>query len=727
MGGRFDALLAEAVRSSKAASTALEDARAENDARMLEAGRTISLAGRRGELVGSGQDKDRGAGDSEIGCSGKSDYAVVDAAHGARTGTRGKLGSQTCGSESGSNGHPQAPRAVATASGNASLSINPRLTPEPCAPPLAQPKITRGNHDGIYESDNMGESRVPRDLASPRRAGSSEGACGLDSSSWACLRCTLVNPRESTSCQACGYVPSLPVNVLKGAVTGGGTQTGTNPSAQGHPTDSAAEAVVDGASAAVFSGPAEGDLREASGQTAGVEPPPADLQATEGVRAPTGGSPRPRRTARTTPAPLRAAAAAFPPDSSPPPPGRVSSSKERRTHFVRRNPAAAEALLRTMSPSTAAICPSESTRASGSAPQPCRGKCLGAPCGGSGALERDHDAAGRMLPIRARHTAPAVRSDVPFAVGTTEVAAAQGPRRLRSPATFVPADIHPPMQPRGRKDATAAPQGGRGVRQHHPQHASTLHRVPRRRTAKPHAFAVRRRLMGPPRRLGGMHRPSRLHHVPPPSSVTPPATATTTAVATAEAKAVAAAAALTPGLPSLREMAGLGHDHRHDREQSEGSLRPFSPLAPSSRAAALRGGSGRGGRGDTAVASGRPPPSSAAPACDVSLSILGWSQARGGKPRGGGAMLCGGYVSSGGAEAGGGGVRRSEHETASATSFQQKVGGGIGGVGAWGRRCGAGEGDGRAAAAAAAVVGVAPLKLRRRVNDTRTLEPLVAR
>lgn len=78
-------------------------------------------------------------------------------------------------------------------------------------------------------------------------------------------------------------------------------------------------------------------------------------------------------------------------------------------------------------------------------------------------------------------------------------------------------------------------------------------------------------------------------------------------------------------------------------------------------------------------------------------------------------------MSIGGAETGGEGPRLPEQEGELGATFKQEVGGGIG---AWGRRYGVGKGEGEGRVAA---VGVAPLKLRRRVNDTRLLEPLVAR
>eukprot|EP00752_Nemacystus_decipiens_P013349 g11819.t1 len=508
-------------------------------------------------------------------------------------------------------------------------------------------------------------------------------------------------------------------------------------------TAATAMGVVEGASPVAFTAPAEENLRKSPEQGVSAEPD-GGLQATEepGARAMDGSSRRRRQPAKTTPVLLSAAArAASLPDPSPPPLEIAIPSKERRFYAVRQTRHAAEeeaAAAAALQPSPVTTGSSENTRrASGSAPQTCRGRGPSAD-GISGTLEGGDT--GHAVPTQARHTAPAASSNAPSAVGTREplaeggAAGVAGPRSrcLRSPAAFFPAGIHPP-QSRRRKEAFAL-QGGTAVRhqqqqqqQQQQQYARTPQQAaPRKRAAvtKPHALTGRRRrLMGPPRRLGGIQRPSRLHHVPTsfPLAGSPP---TETATVAAE-QAAAAAAVLTPGSRPVREVLDR-HDHRrHCREHSQESLRAVSPPAPtpSSRVALVRGGSGRGGT----VSATRPPHASAAPASDISLSILGRNHGMGGNPRrtpvpGGGGARCGGAKT-------GEGSRRPGCGSDLAGSLKKEAGAGIG---AWGKSYGVEKGEVGATAPAAAkavatAVGVAPLKLRRRVNETRMLEPLVGR
>lgn len=767
MGGRFDALLAEAVRSSGAAATALAEARAENDARMLEAVETAPRAGGGGLLHTRRYIGGHGGGDSEYDCVGKQEDAVckpekaaADATEGAAkvhsgglgttpdalepgcAGTsadpEGARGSETHGRESGTNHTRLAARVSAASppsipvpslvsrqtSSGASFSTSFRPTPDPPAPPT-HPAASSHNRTNTSD-DARGESSAPCESLSPHRPGSRNAACRRESGSWACLRCTLINPRPSSSCEVCGSAaPGTTPAVLKGDVSGG-TRPGTKLSnSSDRSMDSGAETAAGGLPAAAAQATAEEDLREVPVAATGVEIDEAVQDAAKEARAPTVGSPHQSQTTTGTPVPLWGAAAAFPPDWSHPP-GRASPSRERRTQLIAGENPPAAALA---SPLPAAGS-SENTRASGSAPQTfsVRNNASGTGSGSRGGLERV--GAGQVLPLQTRHTAPATSSNAPSAAGAgaglvgSSAAGVAAPRArcLGSPASFVPANIgvHP-LRPRPRCEA-AAPQGARGVRRQKQRYECAT-REPRR-AGQPRALTGRRRLMGPPRRLGGAHRPSRLRCVPPsppPSSslVAPPADAATTTAAAASAAVV-----LNPGLLPVREVVGASHDRRHSHEhpRASSSLDPFCRPNPSLRPA-LRGGLGGSvGRSNLRAAAVGPPSSSAAaPACDISLSVLGRSQGRGGG--GGGAshgtpMPSGGRAGIGGAEPGER-SRRPGQENELAASFKHEAGGGIG---AWGRRCGGGGG-----AAAAAAVGVAPLKLRRRVNDTRVLEPLVAR
>lgn len=710
MGGRFDALLAEAVRSSKAASSALANARAENNARMLHAVEAPPPPRMRGSL-NSHPGGGHGGGDGEYECKGKPEEAVVGADEGAAKGPSGcvdniatsalepcraRAGNGSDGDlrrrshrdEIGANSHLEE-TGVLAASYNPSCSVNPRGVPG-TPTRSTRPPAGSGPNDA-KPSDNVGESW------------SREGARRPDSRSWACPRCTLINSDGSRSCEACGSGRSPTDNVLHGTDLGE-RQPGTKLFENGRSMDSMAEPAVVGTSPAALRGPTDGGVPGTSAQTAVAEPDTAVQLAGDAKASIARSSPQ----SQTTATPL-------PPDLLPPSGKTASPSKGRQTHANSQSPPAAALLSSPLSPS--GLGPSENTRASGSAPQAFRGRNPGV-TGSSDALEGDEGGGHEPQPLRTRHTAPANSSNAFSATGTRPglvhamSAGAPGPRArcLRSPAAFVPAGIHP-LQPRG-KNKSIAPQGVRAVHQRQQQCGRAF-----RRKGQPHARTVeRRRLMGPPRRLGGVHRPSRLRHVPsslPPSVVAPPTDT-----------AAPAAAALTPGFRSVRELE-IRHGHRHSREQSTDGLWSFS--SPTPWRPSLPGGMGfSGGRGT--VSATRPPPSRAAPACDVSLSILGRSQGIGGSQGIGDSsresqMPDGdGRVRSGGAQTGGG-SKRSGQESRHTVSVQQEVGGG---TAAWGRSCGVGMGD-EGAAAAAAAVGVAPLRLRRRVNDTRDLEPLIAR
>ncbi|CAB1102416.1 unnamed protein product [Ectocarpus sp. CCAP 1310/34] len=192
-GGRFDALLAEALSSSKAATAVLADARAKNAA-MMAAGEGSPT----GTGTGSRSHRDGGGGGGEDG-------ACVE-----------------MGSVSGNEAAALAVSPAPVGSGGPTLLTEPGVDisvttpgkgPQYKRPSPRQFSVGRGT-DGEEEEED-GEAAI---------------AGHLSDRPWACSRCTLVNPRHAEACEACRSTAWSEDNDSEKQTGGEGTtRAGTKP------------------------------------------------------------------------------------------------------------------------------------------------------------------------------------------------------------------------------------------------------------------------------------------------------------------------------------------------------------------------------------------------------------------------------------------------------------------------------------------------------------------
>ncbi|CAM9122555.1 unnamed protein product, partial [Scytosiphon promiscuus] len=180
-GGRFDALLAEAVRSSKAASAALADARKKNDARMTKA------ASDRLEDPCVGPHLGRECADDD-----KGDYGGLfgDAV-------------ESSGRKHASESDVQQPQLPTPECGTGSSKISAREN----RPSQAG--------DGAATEEQDGKTVEPEKEEEPGREAEKAAILTLERRAWRCPRCTLDNPRESEECDACEWTRKSAVNDLQ--------------------------------------------------------------------------------------------------------------------------------------------------------------------------------------------------------------------------------------------------------------------------------------------------------------------------------------------------------------------------------------------------------------------------------------------------------------------------------------------------------------------------------
>ncbi|CAM9728998.1 unnamed protein product [Pylaiella littoralis] len=655
IGGRFDALLAEAVRSSKEASAMLADACTKNEARQAEAAAetvSVAVAGSRA-MLGSRHDG---------GCSG------------------GGGGDSGCHARRGST------------------------LGEPAAAPAPD------DDDSSVTTSNVGGENDPFDGRFAVQSGEEEkegdagtgSVCHLDCRPWTCSRCTLINPYRSEACEACGSsaVPGAVRNFSEVSPRGGGERAETEKSFD--------------------------DDRRLVFTTEMATMMTASTAATATAAA------RDHRSLRTGP-PLVA--------------------------------------LSSLQP-IAAI--SGSALTSVSAPHPSRPRN---PVTNDSSSAAERACAGHVPLPQTQRTVPPTSPTFPAVVGAmpgvlaaaaaaVETAAAAGVAgavgpiacSLASPVVFAPAEFRQPPSPRRRKttmtlESTSAIQQRQQQQQQQQKGGDAKIAMRNEKPHKKQAYERRNRhaskIMGPPRRLGGTRRPSRLRYASP-SLLLPPVDAGALEVPAAAAPP-SSSLAFTPGANSPREATLVGHDGHHSRERHQGeqtrasssssSRRLFGGAGSGSRSGSGSGSSGSNGGGGVGGgtttpddARSSPPPVAAAPACDISLSVLGRGRGKRSSSGSRDALLRSRGQAVGGPRTGecSSLLRPGQERTWGAYYGRGRVlgdgsggGGGAdgGGVGAWGRRDGIGK---RTGVGVGLGLGVAPLKLRRRASHTRFLEPLFA-
>ncbi|CAM9253924.1 unnamed protein product [Ectocarpus sp. 4 AP-2014] len=684
-GGRFDALLAEALSSSKAATAVLADARAENAARM---------AAGAGSPTGTGADsrsnRDGGGGGEHGSCVER-------------------------GSVSGNEAATLAVSPAPVGSGG----------PTPSTEPGADISMTTPGEGPRYERPSPRQFGVWRgtDGEEEEEDGGAGIAGHLSVRPWTCSRCTLLNPRHAEACEACGSTVWSEDNGAEKQTGGEGTaRAGTK---------------LSGA----FETP-PGSVNSLETPAMGVVAP-AEVGDAESVRPP-----HSERSSSPNGVMPRAAEAAA---------GGVAVSRAR---FLR--PQVAVVVEQITTSLRASRAEPHSPPPAGAVPG------HGQPSGldgtrGAGGLGVNHGARSTAMAATAAGERGVVRATSPSA-GRGEALPHPLPPR-RNTALVVPENMNALQQQQQHHhhhhhQRRQEQQQQQWHRRRRGENVGVAQRANRRvggnrqqqggrRRPGRHLGARRAVTMGPPRRLGGIHRPSpmmRLSSLSPSLSVVPPdvtrpvgpvaagggASAVMPPTASAGEEAMSAALASSGARPG-----GSGMDRRHGHRLPflVSSSAPL-PLASSGGGSGLdSGGGGRGRRagggsgggsrrrrdagGNTSDVSRRVPPDPGslrttppiAPACDISLSILGRrsSQGRVGLEPGEVATE----------------IRPprtvlSANEVSLVAPLQRMMrdaggGGGVDVAVGWGKRDG-----GRVRAG----VGIAPSKLRRRVSDTRLLEPL---
>ncbi|CAM9924773.1 unnamed protein product [Ectocarpus sp. 8 AP-2014] len=671
-GGRFDALLAEALSSSKAATAVLADARAKNAARMA---------------AGAGSPTGTGTGSRPHRASG--------GGGGGEHGSRVKTG-PVSGNEAAALAVPSAP----VGSGG----------PTPSTVPGADISVTTPGEGDRYERPSPRQFGVGRGTDGEEEEEDRAVNTGhLRDRPWTCSRCTLMNPRHAEACEACGSTVWSEENDSEKQPGGEGTErAGTKPpGAFETPPCSVASSEA----------PAMGVVAPSVGDAVSARPPHSERSS-----SPKGAMPR-------------AAEAAA---------GGVAVSRAR---FL--TPQAGVVVEKNAASLKAPRAEPQSPPPAGAVPD------HGLPSG----LDDTRGAGGLVVNHSPRSTAAAAAA----AAGERGVVHATSPSAGRGEAL-----LHP-LLPR-RNTALVVPENANALQQQQQrrqqwhrrrrgENAGAAQRADRRTGGNRQQQGSRRRpgrhpgarlvvTMGPPRRLGGVHRPSpmmRLSSLSPslssamPPDLTRPIGPVAAAAGASAATAAAAEAVMSAALASSGDRSGgSGMDRRHGHRLPYlvSSSAPL-PLASSRGGGGLdSGGGGGGGRragggsgggsrsrrrdagGNTSDVSRRIPPDPGpfratppiAPACDISLSILG----RRSSQRGVG--LEPGEVAT---ETRPPRTSLSVNEVSLVAPLQRVMRDAAGGGGdvavGWGKREG-----GRVRAG----VGIAPSKLRRRVSDTRLLEPL---
>ncbi|CAM9830864.1 unnamed protein product [Ectocarpus sp. 12 AP-2014] len=673
-GSRFDALLAEALSSSEAATAALADARAKNAARMA---------------TGAGSPTGTGAGSRSHGDGG--------GGGGGEHGSRVETGSVP-GNEAAALAVPSAP----VGSGG----------PTPSTEPGADISMTTPGEGPRYERPSLRQLGVGRGTEGEEEAeDGGEGIAGhLSDRPWTCSRCTLVNPRHVEACEACGStVWSEDKHSEKQTGGEGTTRAGTKPPG-------------------AFETP-PGSANSLEAPATGVVAPPA------GAATAIIGRPHSERSSSPKGVMPRAAEAAA---------GGVAVSRAR---FLR--PQVGVVVEKRTASLRASRAEPQSPPTAGAVPDHRQ------PSG----LDGTRGAGGLVVNHSARSTAAAA----------TAAAGERGIVRATSPSAGRGEALPHPLPPR-RNTALVMPETMNALQQQQHQHqqrrqeqqqqqwhrrrrgenAGAAQRADRRVGGNRQQQGGRRRpgrcpgarrivTMGPPRRLGGIHRPSpmmRLSSLSPSLSAMPPdetrpvrpvAAAGEASAAMSSTASAAEAAMSAPLASSGARPGGSGMDRRHGHRLPYlvSSSAPL-PLALSGGGSGLDsgggGGSGGGSRrrrdagGNTSDVSRRVPLDPGplrttppiAPACDISLSILGRRRSQG---------LESGELAT---ETRPPRNYLPVNEVSLVAPLQRMMrdagaGGGVDVAVGWGKRDGG---------SVRARVGIAPSKLRRRVSDTRLLEPL---
>lgn len=714
-GGRFDALLAEALSSSKAATAVLADARAKNAARMA---------------AGAGSPTGTGAGSR----------SHRDGGGGGEHGSRVETGSVP-GNEAAALAVPSAP----VSSGG----------PTPSTEPGADISMTTPGEGPRYERPSPRQFGVGRgtDGEEEEEDGRAGIAGHLSDRPWTCSRCTLVNPRHAEACEACGSTVWSEENDSEKRTGGEGTErAGTKPTGAFESPPGSVACSEAPATGVVAPSAGAATAVEAEGRGRFFEPPAGAAETTNiiGSSAEVGDAesvrpPHSERSSSPKGVMPRAAEAAA---------GGVAVSRAR---FLR--PQVGVVVKKSTASLRASRADPQSPPPAGAVPD------HGQPSG----LDGTRGAGGLVVNHSARSTATAATA------AATAAARERGIVRATSPSAGRGEALPHPLPPR-RNTALVVPEIVNALQQHQQhqrrqeqqqqqwhrrrrgENAGAAQRADRRvggnrqqqggrRRPGRHPGARRVVTMGPPRRLGGIHRPSpmmRLSSLSPSLSAMPPdvtrpvgpVAAAGGASAVMSSTASAAEAAMSAALASSgARPGGSGMDRRHGHRLPYlvSSSAPL-PLASSRGGRGIDSGGGGGGRragsgsggdsrrrrdagGNTSDVSRRVPPDPGplrttppiAPACDIYLSILGRrsSQGRVGQEPGEVAT-----------ETRPPRTYLPVNEVSLVAPLQRMMrdAGGSGGdvaVG-WGKR------DGRVKAG----VGIAPSKLRRRVSDTRLLEPL---
>lgn len=762
-GGRFDALLAEAVRSSKAASAVLADTREKNDVRLAKVASERREDAPIRSCLGSGRDDggDRGSGtrscSARAGNSGKRRVSTsgtgqlqlpspVCRAGVTETCARGERPGQVSDVKESSDCHDGGRTEFdASRVGKSNLegrsSLFSRLLEKTagCAAPTntdrsdprngaSAPEETTEEYNGssVLPPAESGKS-CPLDRRAPCRssrekAGHVGGAAtnDLEGSPWSCSRCTLTSPYGSEVCDACGSTRRSDASIVEG--NGGGrkreeAQDSDNcrPSYSGHEMPAPiAAGLADHEHHDVDPTVRTGAGREESDRDAGVVTAFAARVAGSSSQSPRQSSTK--LHALSTAAELRAlsTAAVVPNDESPSPSSGTLGS-------------IVAAIGRNMDGRPGALLPALASVARGDS-LPSRSDRNASTSGQSTLIGGESDAA-----------------------EGSRLGDGQGLRRPSVPQrTPTSGRVSVPQRQQRRQQYTSAVNLERIETDRRPR--EHRRRLDRRRDGR-RTPPTTKIIVGPPRRLGGAHRP-RQSRYPASSLLTPsdeplPSTRSASAATPAVFVPPSIVSAHVPIVAANASQGTPVSRHHPQVRHARNGFRLSSSSAPSGGPAVqgsfkhsggkhgLTSGdrSGSGGRRGPDSSSGggggdgsrhnlpeaAPPPSHVAPVCDISLSILGRSQGPEKRDQRVNRLHGKGRISSP--------VRpRYEIGAFEAPRWRQGSGrdddggdgGGISGRGdprGWDGHDGA---DGRVGSG----VAVVPAKLRRRVSVIRLLEPL---
>lgn len=770
IGGRFDALLAEAVRSSKAASAVLADAREKNDAWMAKAaceGRgDQSICSHFGGVCNGGGGKDcHGRFGGRVGDNGSRDYSERHTeelllstpecrADNAEIRARENRSSQANGVDKGPGIHDRGATFDAsrigssTSEGGQSLfsrllegtvscvgstsskRLDPRSEASASAAATENCDISTTTPADSGKGSFLDRCHSPcrSTLEKEEESGKAEGKSSthyLEVRPWTCTRCTLMNLHGSGVCDACGSTPQSAATDLEGAVDNAKWGDAKNPDIY-CPSHSAAATPApdvttstDGERSVVSLGTVDSAVITVAGRAEsdmdGVMPVELVAPVMAGV-ARTSARSLQQPSTKFIPAVLRVqSAVAVTADEGEPPP-RSSGTLSSTLTAIGRNTGLRAGALPALVTAATGYSPPDRQRSTSD-------RSTLSDAGGSAAGSRRVD--------RQELRRPSPRRRTPTS-GATSVA-----RR---------------KQRRQQNNIPTVNLANRETDQH--QRENRRRRRGERLTPPTTTISA-----GPPRRLGGVRRSRQLRY-PASSLLTPPGEPPSSAQS-----ASAAVNSTAFGPPSLSSsppavliastrtfQEPVTSHYRPPVPQQDDGLRLFSSSAPSAHPSVQDGGfkhgsdasgskrslkngdggSGSGGR-DSRESSGgsstipgvilpesaTPPSAAAAPVCDISLSILGKSQVPGRRV---------GRVKErdGTREGSGPGCPRHGTNLVTPQRSRQGLGRDVGGEGergagdarAWGRRGGADRTVG-------SEVEATSLRLRRRASGTRLLEPLI--